>query len=274
MVGLCWRSMRLPTSHRAVLLAAAAALGTSAFAQMRPQGGSMPRQRADEGRSRSVEDRLLPDPWRAWRQGLEQARGALMLSPAQPPAFDALLRERDEVQRFSATRVLRIVHGVHPSVSAQPDPDRDLRNEQAEAGDWADALKDLAQRWRALAVQLSPAQRGGRSTVLCPMCRQQPRNPLRSIAGPTATALHARRAGSCAKLARLRVGRSGRARSPPYEQRSFHFPSSHRVARRCRSGCAGRALRQPGAGAFHRAPALGFPPGGGTDANARLLAER
>ena len=106
MVGLCWRSMRLPTSHRAVLLAAAAALGTSAFAQMRPQGGSMPRQRADEGRSRSVEDRLLPDPWRAWRQGLEQARGALMLSPAQPPAFDALLRERDEVQRFSRGRGL------------------------------------------------------------------------------------------------------------------------------------------------------------------------
>lgn len=145
--------------RRALLLVAMC--GAGAFAQERPRGGSsMPsRSQSEDKRERSVEDGLLPDPWRAWRNGLEQARAALALSADQRAAFDAFLHELDDVQRLNTARVLRLVHGTRPVVDAVPDPDRDLRNELGDASDWADALKDLTQRWQALDAQLSAPQR-------------------------------------------------------------------------------------------------------------------
>lgn len=154
-----------PPLHALPLAMAAMLLSAGALAQGRPQqqqqGGSMPTrsQQGDETRKRSAEDGLPADPWRAWRQSLAEARGALALNPAQQQAFDDFLRELDDVQRLNTARLLRMAHGVRPVVSAQPDVERDLRNEQADARNWADALGDLAQRWQALTEQLTPAQR-------------------------------------------------------------------------------------------------------------------
>lgn len=150
-----------PTLRAFAGLLAATMLSASPFAQTRPSGGGLPMRppSSEDARPRAADESLPPDPWRAWRQSLEQARGSLALAAAQQAAFDAVLRDLDDVQRLYTARVLRLMRGAHPVFTARPDPERDLRNEQADAADWADALADLGRSWQAFAAQLTPAQR-------------------------------------------------------------------------------------------------------------------
>jgi len=139
-----------------------------AGAQGRPDGmrGQMPDGPPGKAAARAdstppdVESLIPPDPWRLWHAQLLDARASLALVADQEPLFDAFLRELDDAQRLNSQRVLRAVHRVPPVASARTDIERDIRAEAADAADWAAALNDLATRWRALQVVLSPAQRG------------------------------------------------------------------------------------------------------------------
>jgi hypothetical protein len=160
-----------PTTWGAGALAILALAGADAGAQSRPASGlpgQLPAQitaappvrvlpRPD--RPVELEDLIPADPLQLWHTQLLKEKSGLRLTADQQPAFDTFVRELDDVQRMNAQRVRRVLRRQAPVTSAMADVERDLRTQAADAADWAAALNDLSQRWRALQTALSPEQR-------------------------------------------------------------------------------------------------------------------
>lgn len=161
-----------PTTWGAGALAILALVGTDAGAQSRPASGlpgQLPAQIVGAAppvkvlgrpeRPVELEDLIPADPLQLWHAQLLKEKSGLRLTADQQPAFDTFARELGDVQRMNAQRVRRVLRRQPPVTSAMVDVERDLRTEAADATDWAAALSDLSQRWRALQAALSPEQR-------------------------------------------------------------------------------------------------------------------
>ena len=160
-----------PTTWGAGALAILALVGTDAGAQSRPASGlpgQLPGQIAATppvkvlgrpDRPVELEDLIPADPLQLWHAQLLKEKSGLRLTADQQPAFDTFTRELDDVQRMNAQRVRRVLRRQPAVTSVMVDVERDLRAQEADATDWAAALNDLSQRWRALQTALSPEQR-------------------------------------------------------------------------------------------------------------------
>lgn len=144
----------------AAALAVLTVLTLAGCAQPGPPGGMAGGHRpgGDDRRQAATEDRLAPDPWRAWAGRLRADAALLALDATQQPLYDAFVRDLDDVARQRSVRLERAMRGQPMSVSVITDIGRDLRREGEDADDWRQALADLRARWEPLHQALRPEQ--------------------------------------------------------------------------------------------------------------------
>lgn len=101
-------------------------------------------------RAPQLDDLMPPDPWRLWAEELARLQATLGPETPQADALAGFVAELRDVQALNERRTLRAVRHAPLRLSPQPDPGRDLRDEQDEARDWDAALADLQARWATL----------------------------------------------------------------------------------------------------------------------------
>ena len=139
----------------------------SGISQAQPSGGGRPPAGSGSPKTGmpgsvqkpvSLEDMLAPDPFHLWHVDLLKTRASLGLDASQTEAFDAWMRELQDLVTLNERRLWHAVGRSRPVVAARTDFARDLTGELDEANDRASAFKDALRRWTELATLLSPEQ--------------------------------------------------------------------------------------------------------------------